>query len=73
MHAVCLFSYLGDVNSFAGSVRQNLQQFDRKQLTPMELGDIIHVRGRVKCFRGNREVSASYYSEYIIVCSHDIK
>ncbi|XP_072043183.1 CST complex subunit STN1-like [Amphiura filiformis] len=52
----------GDSSSFAGAVRQNLQEFDRKQMIRLELGDIIHVRGRVKLFRGNREISAAYFN-----------
>ncbi|XP_011680190.1 CST complex subunit STN1 isoform X2 [Strongylocentrotus purpuratus] len=45
----------------AASLFKRMEDSTEESLTSYELGDLIHVRGRLKFFRGNIEVSASYF------------
>lgn len=48
-------------SELAASLFKRMEDADEELRTPYELGDLIHVRGRLKMFRGRIEVSASYY------------
>ncbi|XP_033626972.1 CST complex subunit STN1-like isoform X1 [Asterias rubens] len=48
-------------SSFREFVTDKIQTHQMQQLTCMELGDIIHVRGRLNRYRNRVEVSASYF------------
>ena len=50
-------------SSFREFVTDKVQTHQMQQLTCMELGDIIHVRGRLNRYRNRVEVSASYFSK----------
>ncbi|XP_071509196.1 CST complex subunit STN1-like [Diadema antillarum] len=52
----------GDAASeLVASLQTRRMEADEEMVTPFELGDLIHVRGRIKIFRGNIEVSASFF------------
>ncbi|XP_041456961.1 CST complex subunit STN1-like isoform X2 [Lytechinus variegatus] len=53
---------IGDAEGeLAASLFKRMEDSTQEVLTSYELGDLIHVRGRLKLFRGNIEVSASYF------------
>ncbi|XP_070574663.1 CST complex subunit STN1-like [Ptychodera flava] len=46
-------------------ILQELEELAEKSKPKrFNLGDFLHVRGRIKTFRGRREISASYYAKY---------
>ncbi|XP_077983171.1 CST complex subunit STN1-like [Glandiceps talaboti] len=49
--------------SFLKELEDAARESQVKQLQAYQLGDLVHVRGRLKVFRGKREISASYYAK----------
>ncbi|XP_022108855.1 CST complex subunit STN1-like isoform X2 [Acanthaster planci] len=50
----------GEGTSLSDIVLSKVYKYDTQE-SCLELGDVIHVRGRLKCYRNRLEVSASYY------------
>ncbi|XP_033108517.1 CST complex subunit STN1-like isoform X2 [Anneissia japonica] len=59
------FSPKADVNSLSIKDFLRLKISDNlvEQMTPIEFGESIHVRGRVKTYRGDIQVSASFFEK----------
>ncbi|XP_066284207.1 CST complex subunit STN1-like [Branchiostoma lanceolatum] len=59
---------------FLASKMQEIKKCVRQLRQPVKLGDLLHVRGRIKSYRGRREVGAAYF--HLVVdptCSTEIR
>ena len=65
-HKVCLFllpAILG------GTLQENIRQLEEEiemLSVGLDLGDLVQIRGKLKCYRGMREVMAKYISECVM-------